>query len=230
MLKTISIVIPVYNEEVTVLKIIDRVLKAPVLGLKKEIIIIDDGSTDNTSKILKKIKDKDLKIYSLRKNNGKGTALRYGFKKTKGDIILVQDADLEYHPKDYHKIIKPFIKNKALVVYGSREISGKNIQSSRMFHIGGRLVTAVTNLLYSSSLTDVPTGYKAFRKDVLMSLPLKCKRFEFCPEVTAHVLKRKIRIMEVPISYFPRTKKEGKKINASDGIEAIWTLLKVRIS
>jgi len=227
--KTLSIVIPVYNERATIEKIVDRVLKANTLGLKKKVIIVDDGSTDGTKKILSKMNNKRTKTYFLKKNQGKGAALRHGFKKSTGDIILIQDADLEYHPEEYVTLLKPFLNGRASVVYGSRELSGKNKHSHALFHFGGRMVTKFTNILYKSNLTDEPTGYKVFRKEVLLDIPLKCKGFEFCPEVTGHVLKRKIEIVEVPIKYSARHLEDGKKIRAKDGLEAFWTLLRVKL-
>ncbi len=226
--KKISIVIPVYNEKNTVFEIINRVKESNTLSLKKEIIVVDDGSNDGTPEILKKIGGKNLKIIYLDKNHGKGFALRAAFRKATGEIILVQDADLEYHPKDFPQLIRPFLNKKASVVYGSREISGKNKHSSILFHAGGRLLTLITNTLYGSHLTDEATGYKAFRKGVLLKLPLKCQRFEFCPEVTALLLKKGIPITEVPVTYHRRHHNEGKKLKAHDGISAIWTLVRLR--
>jgi glycosyltransferase involved in cell wall biosynthesis len=230
MTQLVSIIIPVYNEENTIKKIVQRVTKATIPGFAKEIIVINDGSTDETTNILKKLGHKNLIIQHHSKNKGKGAALRAGFKKATGDIVIVQDADLEYNPKDFGKIIKPFENKNVFVVYGSREISGKNKHSSIMFHMGGRLVTNFTNLLFGTNLTDVPTGYKAFRKKLLKKIPLKCNRFEFCPEVTAHILKMGYKINEVPISYKARHRHEGKKIKAKDGVEAIFTLLRVKFS
>lgn len=227
-LKKISIVIPVYNERRTVSEILKRVTKSDTLGLKKEIIIVDDGSTDGTSDILDRIVNKNIIKIFFEKNKGKGYALRKGFEEVTGDIVLIQDSDLEYHPKDYPKLIRPFIDGEARVVYGSRELSGKNKHSSILFHAGGKLITLITNMLYGSSLTDEATGYKIFETKLLKKLPLTCQRFEFCPEVTGHLLKNGIEIKEVPISYFRRYHNEGKKIKAIDGIEAIWTLIKVK--
>jgi len=228
--KKVSIVIPVYNEIKTINKIVERVLKADTLGLRKEIIIVNDASTDGTKKVLDDIKKRNIKVFHHKKNKGKGAALRTGFPKATGDIILVQDADLEYHPKDFPKLISPLLGNKSKAVYGSRELSGKNKHSSIFFHAGGWLITLTTNLLYNSSLTDEATGYKAFKANFLKSLPLKCKRFEFCPEVTALTLKRGEKIIEVPISYYARHRHEGKKIRATDGIKAIYTLVKIKLT
>jgi dolichol-phosphate mannosyltransferase len=224
----VTIIIPVYNEASTIKKIVDRVKRANYLGLKKEIIIIDDHSTDDTRQILKTPFFKDSKVIFQPKNKGKGSAVRAGIKASTGQIILIQDADLEYHPKDYTKSIRLIIEKDLPVVFGSRELTGKNPHSYLSFHIGGKLVTTTTNLLYGSKLSDVPTGHKIFQADILKSVPLKCKRFEFCPEVTGLLLKKNIPIHEVPISYSARTIQEGKKIKAKDGLEAIWTLFRVR--
>ena len=227
-MKKVSIVVPVYNEESTIQEILTRASKAITIGLDKEIIVVDDGSSDKTVSKIKNLKIKKLTLLKHMKNKGKGSALRTALKRASGDIILVQDADLEYSPKEYPKLLKPILKGAGKVVYGSRELSGKNTHSSIFFHAGGRLVTFLTNLLYGSSLTDESTGYKVFDAKFLKSLPLKCRRFEFCPEVTALTLKKGEKIIEVPISYSARHKEDGKKIKAMDGIEAIWTLLKIR--
>lgn len=224
----LTIIIPVFNERPTIETILEKVRRANTLGLGKEIIVIDDGSTDGTTEILRNYPSQDVMAIFHGHNQGKGAAVRTGIKNATGDIILIQDADLEYHPEEYPNLIKPFINDGALVVYGSRELSGENRHSSLFFHIGGRTVTSVTNLLYGSHLTDVPTCYKAFRKDIIARLPLRCQRFEFCPEVTAQVLKRHIPIVEIPIGYTARTKKEGKKIKLRDGLQAIWTLVRCR--
>lgn len=224
----LTIIIPVFNERQTIRPILGKVAQADSLGLAKEIIVVDDGSTDGTTSILRTYQDKKVTILYHGQNQGKGTAVRTGIKNATGDIILIQDADLEYHPKEYPILLKPFLNEGAQVVYGSRELSGKNRHSSLFFHIGGRTVTSVTNLLYGSHLTDVPTCYKAFRKDIIAQLPLRCQRFEFCPEVTAQLLKRHIPIIEVPIGYTARSKKEGKKIKLRDGLQAIWTLIRYR--
>jgi len=227
-IKSISIIIPVYNEEKTLKEILRQVLKADTLGLKRELVIVNDGSKDRTKDILEKLKNKQLKILHHRKNKGKGAAIRTAIKHATGDIILIQDADLEYHPEDYPKLIAPFLKDNAQVVYGSRELSKRNRHNYFLFHLGGQTVTRFTNFLFFSRLTDVPTCYKAFRREVITNIPLRCKRFEFCPEITAKILKNKIKIVEVPIKYSSRTKKEGKKIKFKDGFQAIWTLIYYR--
>ena len=226
----LSIIIPVYNEKETVLKLLERVKAVQV---DKEIILIDDGSDDATRDILKGLaseRDADgrIKVIFHERNMGKGSAIRTGLKEVTGDIVLVQDADLEYDPTDYPKLIEPIISGKASVVYGSR-ILGKAPTRSLIFHYGVRFLSFLTNLLYKSKITDEATCYKVFHVSVLKSIKLKCRRFEFCPEITAKILKNGHKIYEVPVTYNPRTYREGKKINWKDGLAAIWTLMKYRI-
>jgi len=224
----LSILIPVYNEEKTIKKIIDIVKKVRLSKVEKEIVVVDDGSKDKTLEVLKKIKG--IKLIGHKKNSGKGAAIRTAIKHATGDIILIQDADLEYDPNDYSALIKPIIEGKAKVVYGSRRLKKENKQHSGFsFYLGGIGLTMIANLIYPNlHITDEPTCYKVFRADIIKGMKLKCKRFEFCPEVTAKVARRGIKIHEVPISYHPRTAKEGKKIKWKDGVEAVWTLLKYR--
>jgi len=222
----LSIIMPVYNERDTVREVIESVLGAP-LTLEKELVVVDDGSTDGTSEILDALDLSRVKVIRQVPNQGKGAALRRGLREATGDIVIIQDADMEYDPRDYQKLIDPIVSGEATVVYGSRQL-GENTFSYRRFYFGGLFLSWLTNLLYGSDITDEPTCYKVFRKDVIDSIELKCKRFEFCPEVTAKVLKRGIKIVERPISYNPRSISEGKKINWKDGVEAILTLLKYR--
>ena len=229
----LSVIIPVFNEEKTILELLKKVKKADIQKIEKEIIIIDDGSTDKTRDILRKIKsnktkDKNIKIIFQDKNYGKGFAIRTGIKHSTGEIIIIQDADLEYNPDEYYKLIKPILEKKAEVVYGSRILNKNNKISSLGFYLGGKFLTFLTNLLYNTKITDEPTCYKIFKKNILKSIDLKCKRFEFCPEITAKIAKNKIKILEVPISYNPRHKNQGKKIKVRDGIIEIWTLFKYR--
>jgi len=225
----LSIIIPVYNERETIKELINKVEGVNIGKIEKEIIIVDDFSKDGTREILQElVKNKKIKLLFHDKNYGKGHAIKSGLKVAKGDIILVQDADLEYNPNEYNKLIKPIIENKAKVVYGSRILNKGNGYSSLLFYIGGRAVTAITNILYNSRLSDEPTCYKVFRKDVIDGIKIEGERFEWEPEVTAKILKKGIRIAEVPISYNPRGKEKGKKINWKDGIIAIWTLIKYR--
>lgn len=226
-MKVLSIIMPAYNERDTVRDVIDAVLAAP-LSLEKELIVVDDGSTDGTTEVLKSLDHALVKVVLQEPNQGKGTAIRRGLREATGDIVIIQDADMEYDPRDYQKLVDPIIAGEAQVVYGSRQL-GDNTFSYRRFYFGGLLLSWLANLLYGSDITDEPTCYKVFRKDVIDSIELKCKRFEFCPEVTAKVLKRGIKIVERPIAYRPRSISEGKKIKWIDGIEAIITLLRYRL-
>jgi len=223
----LSIIIPVFNEENTIEELIRRVF-AVSLPIEKEIIVVDDGSFDNTNKILKKLK-KEINFISQEhpKNRGKGAAIKTGLKQATGEFILIQDADLEYDPKDYSNLIRPLLEGKAEVVYGSRML-GKNKKGYLTFYLGGRFLTFLTNLLYGLNITDESTGYKAFKSEVLKNVDLKCEGFEFCPEITAKIAKKGIKIYEVPISYNARYLKEGKKIKVKDGLKAVWTLIKYK--
>jgi len=237
----ISIIIPAYNEEKTLEEIIKRVSRAPTLGLNKEIIIVNDGSTDKTQRILNKYKKrKEFKIINKIKNEGKGNALRTGFKVATGNIIIVQDADLEYDPNDYPLLIEPILKGETSIVYGSRFLKkmkgttlsmflmGKNEKTRLRFYLGGTMLTIMVNVLYNAKITDEATCYKVFKREVLKRVKLKCRRFEFCPEFTAKARKNKFKIKEVPINYNPRSIEEGKKIKVIDGLYAIWILIKYR--
>ena len=231
-IKKLSIIIPAYNEENNIQELLTKVINVPLerYGISKEIIVIDDGSNDSTTEIVKKFKS--IKLIQLNKNIGKGYAVRTGIKNATGEIILIQDADLEYDPNEYYSLINPIINKQAKVVYGSRRLKESNRKySSLSFFIGGIGLTMLTNILYPNlQITDEPTCYKVFRSDIIKNIPLKCKRFEFCPEVTAKIGKKRIKIHEVPISYFPRSVENGKKIRWKDGIEAVWTLLKYRFT
>lgn len=224
----LSIIIPCFNEYNYLPQIIKKIELIKVPGILKQIIIVDDGSTDGTSDLIKKEFPQYTLIVSDR-NYGKAHAIRLGLPKATGDIVLIQDADLEYDPADYSALIKPFIEDNAQVVYGSRILKSGNGKSSELYYLGGRFLSLITNIIYGAKVTDEATGYKLFKKGLLEELDLQSTGFEFCPEVTAKILKRKIKIYEVPISYYPRSKKEGKKINAiKDGLIAVWTLLKYR--
>ena len=223
----VSIIIPVYNERETVEELISRVKKVNLGMVKKEIIIVDDFSTDGSREILKKVRG--IKLFFHDKNQGKGASLKTGIEKSTGDIILVQDADLEYSPEDYNSLIKPIIEEKTKVVYGSRILKKENRQGRWWFYLGGRGVTFFTNCLFGSRLTDEPTCYKVFHKDLKPILvEAKGKRFEWEPEITAKIIRKGHKIHETPISYNPRGKNKGKKIGFKDGIQTVWVLLKWR--
>lgn len=230
--ETLSVVIPAYNEEPTLESVLDKVASVP-LKLNVELLIVDDGSKDRTAEIAQAwanahSEDKRISVKVIRKENGgKGTAVRRGIEESSGEYVIIQDADLEYDPNDYIKLLEPMLAGEAQVVYGSR-ITGPDKPGSLKFYLGGKLVTLATNILYWSHITDEPTCYKLFKGDLIRSIPLTCTGFEFCPEVTAKVLKRGLRIAEVPIRYFPRSIDEGKKIRSWDGVLAIWELLKWR--
>ena len=264
----LSVIIPVYNEKNTILKILKKVRNVPV---DKEIIIVDDGSTDGTREILKSplaplfqsgekqtvavrfiarrgrpmclperkeiaalkktflamTNKNEIKVILKQKNEGKGSAIRTGLKKVTGDVVIIQDADLEYDPDDYLKLLEAMRKTNAGVVYGSRVLS-KSEKSSFAFYFGGRLLSILTNILYKTRITDEPTCYKMFKTNIIKSLSLECKGFEFCPEVTAKLCKAGHKIVEIPIQYYPRKIKDGKKIRWSDGLTAIYTLIKYK--
>ena len=220
----LSIIIPVFNEEKTILEILKRIEVVEFPNLEKEIIIIDDCSTDGTKEILKRLEGK-YKILEHSNNQGKGAALRTGFKQASGDFLIIQDADLEYHPQEYYRLLEPIIQNKADIVYGSRNLKD-NPRFKKTYYWGVRLISWLTNVLYGSNLTDVYTCYKVFKTPILRNLNLESNGFEFEAEVTINALKKKYRILEIPINYFPRSFEEGKKINWRDGLKAILTIIK----
>jgi len=226
----LSVIIPVYNERITIEEIVKRVEK---VNVSKEIIIVDDSSTDGTREFLKGLKMANVRIIYHDKNAGKGQAIRTALPFVTGNIVIIQDADLEYNPEEYYKLIEPIEKGKAEVVYGSR-ILGKKFHSvsfqNFIFYLGGKSLSILTNFLYGSDITDEPTCYKVFKTDILKSLNLQCIGFEFCPEVTAKILKQGIKIHEVPISAFARSVKEGKKIRLKDWFIAVWTLIKYSLA
>ena len=222
----LSVIIPVYNEVQNITEILKRV---QATGLPWEIVIVDDGSTDGTRDILKELDGKDkIRVILHEKNQGKGAAVRTGFSKAKGDVFLIQDADLEYDPREYPAILKPIEEGIADVVYGSRFL-GAPRRSTMFWHmIANKLLTLATNILYNNILTDMETGYKVFRREVLDGITIHSNSFNFEPEFTAKILKKKVRIFEVPITFNPRDYSDGKKIKIHDAFEAIWALLKYR--
>lgn len=222
----LSVIVPAYNEAATIAPLMEKVLG---LALDMEMVVVDDGSSDETLKVLERFaSDPRVTVVSHERNSGKGRAIRTGIAHVTGDIVIIQDADLEYDPNDYESILRQFEDPDVAVVYGSRRLMKSNPMSSLSFFLGGVTLTWITNLLYGTRITDEPTCYKAFRANLLKSLPLKCEGFEFCPEVTAMVARRGIRIREVPIHYHPRSKSEGKKIRARHWFEAVGTLLTER--
>ena len=222
----VSVIIPAYNEEQTIRQVLESVQSLP---FEKQIIVVNDGSTDKTYKILQKYADEfEITIVNCEKNSGKGFAIRSGIPYVKGKIVVIQDADMELSPTDIVELVRPLKTEAAKVVYGSRFLNGRQ-NASLQNYIANRILAVYTNILYGSKITDESTGYKAFTSDVIRKLNLTCEGFEFCPEVTAKLLRAGFQIHEVPVSYFPRTKKEGKKLRFwSDGIFAAWTLLKFR--
>ena len=224
----LSLVIPVYNERNTIEKIIEKIETTP-FTCPIEIIIVDDGSTDGTKEALEKYQSK-YTVVVLPHNQGKGSALRKGIEKVTGTHVVIQDADLEYDPNDLVMMFEVMQKDNLCVLYGSRSLlRGRNKNAGFAFYWGGQVVTYTANILYNQRLTDEPTCYKMFTTSLLQSLPLRCTGFEFCPEVTALVAKKGIKITEVPINYYPRDISHGKKIKWRDGVIAVYTLIKNRI-
>lgn len=221
---SLSVVIPVYNEHQTVEQILSKVSEQPMVS---EIIVIDDGSSDGTREILKGyLNDHRFKVLFQEKNLGKGAALRSGFTMATGDIIIIQDADLEYDPCDFTVLIEPILSNNADVVFGSRFLGGPHRVLYFWHYLGNRMLTFLSNLTTNLNLTDMEVCYKAFRREVLQQIPLRCRRFGFEPEITAKVARLGVRIYEVPIRYYGRTYSEGKKIGWKDGLAALWWIFR----
>ncbi len=230
-IKKLSIIIPAYNEEATIAEVVDRVCAVELPGLEKEIIISDDGSEDETAAIIATIEQRypDLvKAYTSPINLGKGAATRLGIKFATGDVILIQDADLELFPEEYPLLLRPILDGETDIVFGSRFKGKQEAPIPRKTRIANRFLATFTNVLYRSKLTDMATAYKVFRSPIIKGLKLRSARFEFEPEVTAKLLLAGHKIVEVPISYAPRTTEAGKKIGWIDGVEYISTLIKYR--
>lgn len=225
----LSVLMPVYNEKATILEIVRRVREVEI---PKEIVLVDDGSTDGTRDILRNElegKYPDVKVVFHPENRGKGAAIRTAIENATGDYLIVQDADLEYDPREYFTLLEPLLDGRADVVYGSRFLGGGAHRVHFFWHrLGNGFLTLLSNMLTNLNLTDMEVCYKVFKSEVIKSIPLRCNRFDFEPEITAKVARRKCRIYEVPISYSGRDYNEGKKIGWRDGVQAIWTILKYR--
>jgi dolichol-phosphate mannosyltransferase len=228
-IKKLSIIVPVYNEVATIATLVVRLLELNLpTGVEKEIVVVDDGSSDGTFKILGGYASKVV-LLRHEKNQGKGMAIRTGLEKATGDYVVVQDADLEYDPSDIARMVAKVNETGAEAVFGSRRLPAAGRERGKWYYyLGGVYLTTLANLLYNTRITDEPTCYKMIRTDILQSLNLTCTGFEFCPEVVAKLGKRKIKIVEIPINYHPRSTKEGKKIKLRDAFVATWVLVKNR--
>lgn len=233
----LSIIIPVYNEEKTIAEVVKKVISVKINRVRIEIIIVDDGSSDNSRSKIQAIKNSNIKLVLHNHNLGKGAAVRTGIKNAHGEYIFIQDADLEYNPKDIPKLLAPILQKKAEVVYGTRlnrlpHLTGEEKNPLFLIHyFGNRFLSFFTSLLYGQWITDVETGYKLFPKKTILDIQLNAKSFDFEPEITAKLLKKGFKILELPIQTTPRTYAEGKKLNTvKDGLIAFWTLLKYRVS
>ena len=222
----LTVIIPIYNEIATIDEIVNRVQST---GLVNELLLVDDGSTDGTRDYLKSIQSQDnIRVIMHEQNEGKGAAVVTGINNASGDVILIQDADLEYDPRDYPELLRPIEEGLADVVYGSRFLGGPRRPTMFWHMVANKLLTLMTNILYNNILTDMETGYKVFRKEVVKDITIHAKSFDFEPEFTAKILKRKIKVYEVPIRFTPRDYTEGKKIKIGDAFQAVWTLVKYR--
>ncbi len=227
----LSIIIPVYNEESSLEEIVDRVYRIDLGDIEKEIIVSNDGSKDNTGNVIKKLSAKypGLIVYSSPTNLGKGAAVRLGVAISSGDIIAIQDADLELKPEEYLRLLPPILNQETKVVFGSR-FKGSKVKMNRTSRFANRVLTALTNLLFGGHLTDMETAYKMFLRETIAGIRLRCVRFDFEPELTANFLRKGYKIMEIPISYQPRTVSAGKKMSWVDGFDAVYTLLRCRFT
>ncbi len=223
----LSVIIPVYNEAKTIAELIRRV---QAVALEKEIILIDDGSSDETFAVAKTFENENFIAVQHKENQGKGAAIRTALQYVKGDMVIIQDGDLETEPNDYIHLVKPIIDGKAKVVYGSRNLNPTAGNRYWLYDLGGRFISMWTNFLYQQNITDEAACYKVFRTEIIKNIPLTYNRFEFCPEVTARVSKMGIKIFELPMHYYPRSFSEGKKMKWTDGLKAFWVLLKLRFT
>lgn len=224
----VSLIVPAYNEAANVEDVLSRVLELPI---RAEVIAVDDGSSDDTPRILGEFeRSHGITVLRHERNRGKGAAVRTGIARSTGDIVLIQDADMEYDPADVVDLIRPIVEGYADVVYGSRLTGGRPQRAYMFWHlVGNRMLALLTNLLWNTTLTDMETGYKAFRGEIVRSFALTENDFRIEPEITANVLDRKLRLYQLPIAYYGRTPEEGKKISWRDGLPAVWTLLKLRV-
>jgi dolichol-phosphate mannosyltransferase len=224
----LSVLIPAHNEEATIEEVLERVLAVDLGPTEIEVVVVDDGSTDGTVDLLRSYRDHPrVKVCEHPRNRGKGAAIRTGLSWVTGDMVLIQDADLEYYPGDYPRLVQPIIRDEADVVYGSRFLGTvENMAFANL--VANKVLAWTATLLFAKTVTDEATCYKLFKTEILRSFDLECERFEFCPEVTAKTLRRGYRLLEVPIRYRARTVEAGKKIRATDGLEALWTLIKYR--
>jgi len=222
----ISVIIPAFNEKGTIEEILRRV---QATGIADEIIVVDDGSVDGTRQVLSALDGRgQVRVILHERNQGKGAAVVTGIQAAQGDVLLIQDADLEYDPRDIPRLLEPIAEGIADVVYGSRFLGGPRRPAMFWHMVANKVLTLMTNVLYNNILTDMETGYKVFRREVVQGMKIKARRFDFEPEFTAKILKRKVRLYEVPISFNPRDYEEGKKIGLKDAFAAVWTLLKYR--
>jgi glycosyltransferase involved in cell wall biosynthesis len=224
--RTLSVIVPVFNERNTVGEILRRMRKVD-LPLDLEVVVVNDASSDGTDKVLAALEDSTVRVVHHPTNQGKGAAIRTGFEHARGDLLLVQDADLEYDPEDWPRLLSPILKGKARVVYGSR-FTGERKNMLFWHWVGNRFLSLVTNVLYNTTISDMETCYKLFDRAVLEGITIESNRFDFEPEITAKILRRGHRIYEVPISYAGREFDEGKKITWRDGFAALWTLVRFR--
>ena len=222
----LSVVIPVYNERTTIEAILQRVLEAPY---EKELLVVDDGSTDGTREFLRTYQHPAVRIFFHEENRGKGAAIRTAIDHAALDVVVIQDADLEYDPAEYDRLVEPIERGVADAVYGSRFLGGPHRVLFYWHYVGNKLLTTLSNMLTNLNLTDMETCYKAFRREVIQSIPLRSNRFGFEPEVTAKLARRRVRIFETPISYYGRTYAEGKKITWRDGLNAVWCIVRYHL-